>query len=75
MLASPMHLGGTEQVFRKDCHMTANEAAIRKAYHVAENKDITAWVNCFTEDGTFTDESIGVTSIAASESFHRRERG
>ena len=41
--------------------MTANEAAIRKAYQVAENKDITAWVNCFTEDGTFTDESIGVT--------------
>ena len=29
--------------------MTANEAAIRKAYQVAENKDITAWVNCFTE--------------------------
>ena len=41
--------------------MTANEAAIRKAYQVAENKDITGWVNCFTEDGTFTDESIGVT--------------
>ena len=41
--------------------MTANEAAIRKAYQVAENKDITAWVNGFTEDGTFTDESIGVT--------------
>ena len=41
--------------------MTGNEAAVRKAYHVAENKDITAWVNCFTEDGTFTDESIGVT--------------
>jgi len=41
--------------------MTANEAAIRKAYQVAEHKDITGWVNCFTEDGTFTDESIGVT--------------
>jgi ketosteroid isomerase-like protein len=41
--------------------MTANEAAVRKAYQVAENKDITAWVNCFTADGTFTDESIGVT--------------
>jgi hypothetical protein len=24
--------------------MTANEAAIRKAYQVAENKDITGWV-------------------------------
>jgi hypothetical protein len=41
--------------------MTANEAAIRKAYQLAENKDITGWVNCFTQDGTFTDESIGVT--------------
>ena len=41
--------------------MTANEAAIRNAYHVAEDKDITGFVNCFTEDGTFTDESIGHT--------------
>ena len=41
--------------------MTANEAAIRTAYQVAENQDIAGWVNCFTEDGTFTDESIGVT--------------
>ena len=41
--------------------MTANEAAIRKAYQVAEDKDITGFVNCFTEDGTFTDESIGHT--------------
>jgi len=41
--------------------MTANEAAIRKAYQVAEDKDVAGWVNCFTEQGTFTDESIGVT--------------
>src|SRR6266446_222601 len=40
--------------------MSPNETAVRNAYQVAENKDITAWVNCFTEDGTFTDESIGV---------------
>lgn len=39
----------------------ANEKAIRTAYHVAEIKDIPGWVNCFTEDGTFTDESINVT--------------
>jgi hypothetical protein len=38
--------------------MTANEAAIRKAYQAAEDKDISGWVNCFTEDGRFTDESI-----------------
>jgi hypothetical protein len=41
--------------------MTANEAAIRKAYQVAEDKDVAGWVNCFTEQGTFTDQSIGVT--------------
>ena len=35
--------------------MTANEAAIRRAYQVAEDKDIAGWVNCFTEKGTFTD--------------------
>jgi ketosteroid isomerase-like protein len=42
-------------------HMTTNEAAIRKTYQVAEDKDIAGFVSCFTEDGTFTDESIGVT--------------
>ena len=41
--------------------MTANEAAIRRTYQVAEDKDITGFVSCFTEDGTFTDESIEVT--------------
>ena len=51
--------------------MTANEAAIRKAYQVAENKDITGWVNCFTEDGTFTDESIGHTYRGPKELGHR----
>jgi ketosteroid isomerase-like protein len=41
--------------------MTANEVAVRKTYQNAEDKDIAGFVNCFTEDGTFTDESIGVT--------------
>ena len=41
--------------------MTANEAAIRNAYQVAENKDVEGWIRCFTETGTFTDESVGVT--------------
>ena len=41
--------------------MTANEAAIRKAYTVAEDKDVAGFINCFTASGTFTDESIGVT--------------
>src|SRR5713101_9943106 len=46
---------------REGLAMNANEAAVRNAYQVAECKDLAGWVNCFTEDGTFTDESIGVT--------------
>jgi hypothetical protein len=38
-----------------------NEQIIRRAYHLAEIKDIPGWVACFTEDGIFIDESIGVT--------------
>ena len=37
-----------------------NEQIIRNAYHLAEIKDIPGWAASFTEDGTFTDESIGV---------------
>jgi ketosteroid isomerase-like protein len=37
-----------------------NEQIIRDAYKIAEEKDIPGWVAAFTEDGTFTDESIGV---------------
>jgi ketosteroid isomerase-like protein len=45
----------------------ANEAFIRKAYQIAEDQDVPGWANCFTEDGTFTDESIGVTYRGPSE--------
>ena len=38
-----------------------NEALIRHLYSVAEVKDFKGFVELFTEDGTFTDESIGVT--------------
>jgi ketosteroid isomerase-like protein len=38
-----------------------NEQIIRDAYHVAEIRDIPRWVACFTEDGTITDEAMGVT--------------
>jgi steroid delta-isomerase-like uncharacterized protein len=35
-----------------------NEKIIRAAYQVAEDKDVAGWIAAFTEDGTFTDESI-----------------
>jgi steroid delta-isomerase-like uncharacterized protein len=38
-----------------------NEQIVRRAYQVAEDKDMAGWVAAFTADGTFTDESIGVT--------------
>jgi len=38
-----------------------NEQAIRRFYHLAEIQDFPAAAACFTEDGTFTDESVGVT--------------
>jgi ketosteroid isomerase-like protein len=38
-----------------------NEQIIRQAYQVAEAKDLKGWVDAFTPDGTFTDESLGVT--------------
>ena len=38
-----------------------NEQIIRNAYKIAEVKDSEAWLAAFTPDGTFTDESIGVT--------------
>jgi ketosteroid isomerase-like protein len=41
--------------------MPDNETLVRDAYEIAEVKDIPGWVNAFTEDGTFTDMSTGVT--------------
>jgi ketosteroid isomerase-like protein len=38
-----------------------NEEIIRRAYQRAEEKDIEGFIACFTDDGTFTDQSIGVT--------------
>ncbi|CAM5674625.1 MULTISPECIES: nuclear transport factor 2 family protein [Streptomyces] len=41
--------------------MFDNEKIIRDAYQVAEVQDIPGWIASFTEDGTFTDESVGIT--------------
>jgi ketosteroid isomerase-like protein len=37
-----------------------NEQIVRKAYQIAEDKDLKGWVAAFTDNGTFTDYSIGV---------------
>src|SRR6201987_5150320 len=38
-----------------------NVAAVRNAYAVAERKDLEGWINLFTPDGVFTDNSSGAT--------------
>ena len=48
-----------------------NEQLVRQAYKVAEEMDMAAWAAAFTEDGTFTDESIGVTWQAPASSPSR----
>ena len=44
-----------------------NEQVVRRAYRAAEEMDLAAWVASFTEDGTFTDESIPYTYRGAEE--------
>ncbi|HEY2577165.1 MAG TPA: nuclear transport factor 2 family protein [Streptosporangiaceae bacterium] len=44
-----------------------NEQIVRNAYQIAEDKDMAGWAAAFTGDGTFTDESIGVTWTGPAE--------
>jgi hypothetical protein len=44
-----------------------NEQLVRKAYQIAEDKDMAGWSAAFSVDGTFTDESIGVTWTGPDE--------
>ncbi|MBK3563777.1 MULTISPECIES: nuclear transport factor 2 family protein [unclassified Streptomyces] len=46
-----------------------NEEIVRKAYQTAEVKDIEGWLDAFTEDGTFTDQSVGVTYRGRDRAF------
>ena len=38
-----------------------NVAAVRNAYAVAERKDLEGWINLFTPDGVFVDNSVGAS--------------
>ena len=44
-----------------------NEEFVRRAYAMAEVKDLEKWVACFNPDGVFVDESVGVTYRGPSE--------
>lgn len=43
------------------------EQIVRRGYELAEVKDIPGFVATFTEDGTFTDYSLGVTYTGPNE--------
>jgi ketosteroid isomerase-like protein len=43
------------------------EQIVRRGYELAEVKDISGFVATFTEDGTFTDYSLGVTYTGPNE--------
>jgi len=44
-----------------------NEQVVRRAYQLAEDKDMAGWSAAFTVDGTFTDMSINVTWTGPDE--------
>jgi ketosteroid isomerase-like protein len=45
----------------------SNEAFVRRAYEIAEERDIPVWITCFNPDGVFIDESVGMTYRAPDE--------
>ena len=44
-----------------------NEEFVRQAYAFAEVKDVQGWIDCFTPDGVFVDNSVGVTYRGPTE--------
>ena len=44
-----------------------NEDFVRRAYDIAEVKDIPGWIACFNPDGVFIDNSVGITYHAPDE--------
>jgi ketosteroid isomerase-like protein len=44
-----------------------NQEFVRRAYEVAEAKNIAAWIDCFNPDGVFVDESVGMTYSGPTE--------
>jgi SnoaL-like domain len=47
--------------------MNSNEAFVRRAYDIAEAMNIQGWIDCFTPDGVFVDNSVGVTYRGPAE--------
>lgn len=51
------------------------EAFVREAYATAERMDLDGWKACFTDDGVFIDNSVGVTYTGADLDYPVRQYG
>ncbi len=51
------------------------EAFVRAAYTLAERMDLDGWKSCFTDDGIFTDQSVGVTYRGSELDYPVRQYG
>jgi hypothetical protein len=51
------------------------EAFVRGAYAIAERLDFEGWKSCFTDRGTFTDQSIGLTYEGSELDYPVRQYG
>jgi ketosteroid isomerase-like protein len=51
------------------------EAFVREAYATAERMDLEGWKSGFTDDGIFTDQSVGVTYTGADLDYPVRQYG
>jgi hypothetical protein len=51
------------------------EAFVREAYATAERMDLEGWKSFFTDDGIFTDQSVGVTYHGADLDYPVRQYG
>jgi len=51
------------------------EAFVREAYATAERMDLEGWKSGFTDDGIFTDQSVGVTYKGADLDYPVRQYG
>src|SRR5471032_2731178 len=47
--------------------MNSNEEFVRRAYDIAEARNIQGWIDCFTPDGVFVDNSVEVTYRGPTE--------
>jgi hypothetical protein len=51
------------------------ETFVRGAYAIAERMDLEGWKSCFTDKGTFTDQSVGITYEGSNLDYPVRQYG